>query len=368
MIFGKKRKSVKFVQEEENRTSFDNDTIKLHDNGMFKKSHDCRVFKQNHDGEKFERKGFLDNENNLTADRGMDLNAEGFVDVGNKSSGETGNIKHQVEKHHNQNSALEEYVESGLVFGKGGKRKEDTVKETKGQKVILHGLVSLCLVFMVFVVALMCGFVGGEDVVATFKKYNGVIYKGSETNNRVALMINVYWGTEYLEEMLAVLEKNNAKATFFVGKTWVEENPVLLKKMYSAGHEIGNHGSYHKEHGRLGFEQNKKEIDDCTLAVKKVLGIQMNLFAPPGGSYNKFTISAAESLGYETIMWTHDTIDWRDQNADLIKMRATSETVSGDLILMHPTKETAKAFEDIVLAINGKKLTLDTVSNTIKDQ
>lgn len=270
----------------------------------------------------------------------------------------------------NQDSGKAEQEQDGgeLLFGHCENNKECKEKETKGQKVVLHGLVSFCLVFMVFVVALMCGFVGGEDVVATFKKYNGVIYKGSETNNRVALMINVYWGTEYLEEMLAVLEKNNAKATFFVGKTWVEENPELLKKMYLAGHEIGNHGSYHKEHGRLGFEQNKKEIDDCTLAVKKVLGIEMNLFAPPGGSYNKFTISAAESLGYETIMWTHDTIDWRDQNADLIKMRATSETVSGDLILMHPTKETAKAFEDIVLAINGKKLTLDTVSNTIKDQ
>lgn len=313
MIFGKKRKGAKLVQVEENRRS--------HNNVQLEQKHDGGVFKQNYHGE----------------------------------------------KHHNENG-VQENIDDGLIYGKGGRRKEDKAKETKGQKVVLHGLVSFCLVFMVFVVALMCGFVGGEDVVATFKKYNGVIYKGSETNNRVALMVNVYWGTEYLEEMLAVLEKHKAKATFFVGKTWVEENPELLKKMYLAGHQIGNHGSYHKEHGRLGFEQNKKEIDDCTLAVKKVLGIQMNLFAPPGGSYNKFTISAAESLGYETIMWTHDTIDWRDQNADLIKMRATSETVSGDLILMHPTKETAKAFEDIVLAINGKKLTLDTVSNTIKDQ
>lgn len=283
--------------------------------------------------------------------------------------------KHEIQdkvekiKQNQDGGKTEQKQDSGaLLFGHCENNKECKEKETKGQKVVLHGLVSFCLLFMVFVVALMCGFVGGEDVVATFKKYNGVIYKGSETNNRVALMINVYWGTEYLEEMLAVLEKHNAKATFFVGKTWVEENPELLKKMYLAGHEIGNHGSYHKEHGRLGFEQNKKEIDDCTLAVKKVLGIEMNLFAPPGGSYNKFTISAAESLGYKTIMWTHDTIDWRDQNADLIKMRATSETVSGDLILMHPTKETAKVFEDIVLAINGKKLTLDTVSNTIKDQ
>lgn len=256
----------------------------------------------------------------------------------------------------------------GLVFKNSDENcEQSTAKETKGQKVVLHGLVSFCLVFVVFVVALMCGFVGKTDVIETFKSYNGVIYKGSETSGKVALMINVYWGTEYLEDMLAVLEKHDAKATFFVGKTWAEENKELLKKIYNAGHEIGNHGSNHKEHGRLGLEQNKKEIDDCSRAVKNILGIDMTLFAPPGGSYNKHTTNAGESLGYKTILWTHDTIDWRDQDKNLIYNRATSEVCSGDLILMHPTKATSEVLESIIVAINGKKLALDTVSNTIKD-
>ena len=254
-----------------------------------------------------------------------------------------------------------------LLFGHCENNKECKEKETKGQKVVLHGLVSFCLVFIVFVVTLMCGFVGGDDAVETFKAYNGVIYQGSETNGKVALMINVYWGTEYLESMLETLAKHNAKATFFVGKTWAEENKDLLKKIYDAGHEIGNHGSNHKEHGRLGLEQNKSEIDGCTVAVKSILGINMTLFAPPGGSYNKHTTAAATSLGYKTILWTHDTIDWRDQNSKLIFNRATGEVRSGDLILMHPTKATSEAFEDIIVAINGKKLALDTVSNTIND-
>lgn len=243
----------------------------------------------------------------------------------------------------------------------------EKVEKNCKEKVLIHGLVNFCLVFMVFVVVLMCGFVGSSDVVATFKEYNGVIYKGSETGNKVALMFNVYWGTEYIEGILEILEKHDAKATFFIGKTWAEENPELLKEIYSKGHEIGNHGSNHKEHGRLGEEANKKEIVDCTNTISAILGVKTTLFAPPGGSYNKQTTTVAKELGMKTILWTHDTIDWRDQDNELIFDRATSEVCSGDLVLMHPTKATSEVLERVILAINGKKLALDTVSNTIKD-
>lgn len=237
-----------------------------------------------------------------------------------------------------------------------------------GEKMLIHCLVNFCLVFIVFVVILMCGFIGEPDSISAFKEYNGVIYKGSEINGKVSLMFNVYWGTEYIEEILFTLEKQDVKATFFVGKTWVDENPDLLKKIHEFGHEIGNHGSNHKEHGKLGLEENLSEIDGCSSAVISALGVNMTLFAPPGGSYNKHTTKASNLRGYKTILWTHDTIDWRDHDRTLIFERATSEVSSGDLILMHPTKETCEALEDIVVAIKGKKLILDTVSNTIKGE
>jgi len=228
-------------------------------------------------------------------------------------------------------------------------------------------LTNLCLCFIVVITFFACNLTVGDGVVSSFKEYNGVIYAGNETTNRVGIMINVYWGTEYLEDMLNSLEKHNAKATFFVGGTWVIENPELLNKIYLAGHEIGNHGTHHKEHGRLNYNLNLKEIQDCHQAVQRVLNINMNLFAPPGGSYNKETVKSAKDLNYKTILWTKDTIDWRDHNEELIFSRATENIQSGDLILMHPTKETRNVLERVIEFVNGKKLTLDTVSNTIKE-
>jgi peptidoglycan/xylan/chitin deacetylase (PgdA/CDA1 family) len=235
------------------------------------------------------------------------------------------------------------------------------------KNITINCLFNLCLVAVVVLTFFAAGIYNKNKSVMAFKSYNGVIYAGNEQTNKVALMINVYWGTEYLEEMLNTLEKHQAKVTFFVGGTWVQENPELLVKIKNLGHEIGNHGTNHKEHGKLSYSINYNEIKNCHDKVFRVLNLNMNLFAPPGGSYNSETVKCATSLGYKTILWTKDTIDWRDQNEDLIFHRATNNIQSGDLVLMHPTAATKNVLERVIVAINGKKLALDTVSNTIKE-
>ncbi|MBQ3158607.1 MAG: polysaccharide deacetylase family protein [Clostridia bacterium] len=240
-------------------------------------------------------------------------------------------------------------------------------KENKGRRAwLFHGLINVCLVLLVFVTMAVCGYASNQEVVATFKSYNGVIYAGDENDNKVSLMINVYWGTEYIMDMLNTLDEYNAKATFFVGKTWVNEYPGMLRTIYDRGHEIGNHGSYHKNHEFLNYDENIKEIQACGFAVSNVITKEMSLFAPPSGSYNKHTVNAAKDLGYTTILWTRDTIDWRDRDEELIYQRAIQDIKGGDLILMHPTEPTKNALPRILEYIKSKKLVADVVSNTIK--
>ena len=91
----------------------------------------------------------------------------------------------------------------------------------------------------------------------------------------------------------------------------------------------------------------------------------MNLFAPPSGAYDKLTVSCADSLGYKTIMWTRDTIDWRDHDADLIYNRAIKNASGGDLVLMHPTQSTVEALPRIIEYFQTNGFNLTTVSQTI---
>lgn len=192
-----------------------------------------------------------------------------------------------------------------------------------------------------------------------------VIYTGNEQNNNVCFMINVYQGNEYIKDLLDIFDLYNVKTTFFVGGSWAVKNVDLVKEIYARGHEIGNHGFYHKDQDTLDFDSNVQEINMCHKVISENVGIEMTLFAPPSGAYNITTVDAAESLNYKTIMWTHDTIDWRDQDADLIYKRATKDLSNGDLILMHPTKSTVEAMTNILSFAINNGYNPTTVSNCL---
>lgn len=192
-----------------------------------------------------------------------------------------------------------------------------------------------------------------------------VIYSGDRSKNNVCFMINVYQNEEYVKNILDILDIYNAKTTFFIGGSWAVKNIDLIKEIYTRGHELGNHGFYHKDQNKLNFEGNVQEIKMCHEVVGKNLGIEMTLFAPPSGAYNTTTVDAAVSLNYKTIMWTHDTIDWRDQDGDLIFNRATKNLSNGDLILMHPTKKTVESFAGIIATAINSGFNPTTVSNCL---
>ena len=207
----------------------------------------------------------------------------------------------------------------------------------------------------------------GVSLTTTSSVVNGVYYSGNTESNKISLMINVYWGTEYLDDMLEILDRYEVKTTFFVGGTWAVKESDMLKKMYDAGHEIGNHGYSHKDQDKLNREQNKNEILTTHTLVNDLIGVNMDLFAPPSGAYDKTTVEVATGLGYKTIMWTdgRDTIDWRDKDSDLIFQRAIKNCKGGDFVLMHPTQATADALDRIIKEIKNLGFELCTVSENL---
>ena len=194
---------------------------------------------------------------------------------------------------------------------------------------------------------------------------NQVIYYGNQNSNKVSLMFNVYWGTEYLDGILDTLDQYGVKTTFFVGGQWVEKETEYLTKIIDHGHEIGNHGYFHKNHDQLSRQQNYDEIHTTHQLVQQLGGVNMALFAPPSGAYNTTTVEVAEQLGYNTIMWSKDTIDWRDQDSSLIYTRATKNCKGGDLILAHPTAKTLEALPDILQYYVDNNLQATTVTQCI---
>ena len=230
-------------------------------------------------------------------------------------------------------------------------------------KLFKHLGVNLVIVLML---SGLCVLAFNNQIASVFvSKTDDVYYRGNTSQNNITLMINVYWGNEYLPLMLKTLQEYNVKTTFFVGGMWVAKYPEELINIYEQGHEIANHGFFHKDQSTMSFTENQQEIINTHKLVRQYLGIEMNLFAPPSGAFNNDTIQAAQALDYQVIMWSRDTIDWRDHDADLIYTRATQNLSNGELILMHPTAETAQALPRILEYCKQHNLNVVPVSSTI---
>lgn len=231
-----------------------------------------------------------------------------------------------------------------------------------GRKVFVNVFANVVLVAVVASLAVLT--VGGATVGVFKSKDNAPVYRGNSKDG-VSLMVNVYWGTEYIDGFLDIFDKYDVHATFFVGGSWAVANPDVLAAIVAKGHEIGNHGYFHKQHSKLTLEQNVDEIENCGKVVWQLVGVQPTLFAPPSGDFGNTTLSAADKLGYKTIMWSRDTIDWRDKSANVVYERATKNTAPGELILMHPTQHTLQALEKIVQYYRDKNIRLVTVGENI---
>lgn len=221
---------------------------------------------------------------------------------------------------------------------------------------------TFALILSAAIVALACFLPVNSSAVSSVEN---VYYKGDTSSNKVSLMFNVYQNSENVYAILDILDKFSVKSTFFIGGCWAAKNTDCLKEIVLRGHEVGNHGYFHKDHAALTMEKSDEEISLCHKLVLLNTGVNMNLFAPPSGSYNKETAEGAASLGYKCVMWTVDTIDWRDKDENLIFTRA-KKAKGGSLVLMHPTDCTVKALEKIITYYIKSSLAVTTASDNIE--
>ena len=194
------------------------------------------------------------------------------------------------------------------------------------------------------------------------------IFHGNISEPKIAFACNVFWGEEFLPDMLNTLEKDNIKITFFIGGSWGKRFPNLVTELATRGHELGNHTYSHPHPNTLSKDKNKEQILRAEQLVTELTQRKTTLYAPPYGEYNDTVLSAAAELGYTTIMWSIDTIDWQRPPAEIIINRVMKKVNNGAIILMHPTESTAKALPELIRQLKNKGYTITTVSDITKQQ
>lgn len=194
------------------------------------------------------------------------------------------------------------------------------------------------------------------------------IYRGNPNKPMVGLMINVAWGNEYLPSIMETLRKEKVSATFFFDGSWLNKNAELAQQIVRAGHEASNHAYTHPNMSHLSLARQRQEIGKTEALLKTRLDARNRWFAPPSGDFNQLTIEAASGYGLKTVMWTLDTIDWKNPPASSVVAKVSSRVQAGTLILMHPTATTRDALGGIIRVIRSKGLVPGTVSATLSEE
>ncbi len=167
-------------------------------------------------------------------------------------------------------------------------------------------------------------------------------------------------------ELLDALAEYDARATFFVTGNPVMEHPHTVRRAYAEGHEIANHTLNHPDLAGLGAGGVRSDLDVVQALVYRETGYSMDLMRPPYGSTNESVASVTADMGLAQILWSVDTLDWKDRKTSLVHDRAVEGASDGAIILMHDIHGTTiDASRAIIRDLDEHGYTMVTVSQLL---
>ena len=135
--------------------------------------------------------------------------------------------------------------------------------------------------------------------------------------------------TNYL---LDNLDKYDAKVTFFVLGSRVENNKETIKRAYLEGNDIGSHTYNHRNLNLLSDSALMEEMKQANEAIKNVIGKMPSLLRPP---YGNLTNYGKEITNMNIILWNIDPLDWKYKDKNKIANEIVEHAHDGAIVLVH---------------------------------
>ena len=242
-----------------------------------------------------------------------------------------------------------------------------------------------CIVFAFLgvVCALVFTLQSAEKAVAGMRARALPIYSVETQEKKIAISFDCAWGVDYTDKLLEIMAQNEVRCTFFATQFWVEKYPQYAKKIVEAGHELGSHSRTHSYMSKFSKEEIVSELSSSKLAIEKATGQTTDLFRAPYGDYNDRLIEVAKEVGFFTIQWDVDSLDWKNLSANEIAMRVVNGAKKGSIILCHNNglhtaeslpmifstlKNRGYTFVPIGELIYKKEYTIDSSGRQIKNE
>ena len=136
-------------------------------------------------------------------------------------------------------------------------------------------------------------------------------------------------------QLLDLLARHEAKATFFLIGRHVRAVPELAKEIAARGHAIGNHTETHPSLALLSGARISEELNRCDEAIRQSVGVTPRWMRPPYGFRSPWLSGIVARRGNAGVaMWSAAARDWKPQAAEPVIQRLRHAR-GGDIVLLH---------------------------------
>jgi peptidoglycan/xylan/chitin deacetylase (PgdA/CDA1 family) len=170
----------------------------------------------------------------------------------------------------------------------------------------------------------------------------------------------------YTPQVLDILARHEARATFFLIGANARRHPELVAHIRGAGHEVGNH----TDSGGPTALMSMSRFSESLLRAEATLGLmdaRPRLFRPGGGWIRPAQLDLAIQRGYTCVLGSAYAYDPKRPPAVYIRWAITKNLGPGTIVVLHDAggdrSNTVEALPGILAAGRAKGLRFVTVSD-----
>jgi peptidoglycan/xylan/chitin deacetylase (PgdA/CDA1 family) len=187
---------------------------------------------------------------------------------------------------------------------------------------------------------------------------------------QVALTFDDGPAPRYTPQFLDVLDEARIPATFFLVGRNVRDHAGLVADRLGR-HEVGNHSWAHRDLATLDLRAIQDDLRRTHAVIRERLGRTPTLLRPPYGHLGGSTVLAADSFGYDLVLWDRQMHERRFAGNPAGQAGDIVGTVRpGSIILAHDAGDRRRlvalgALRDIVKGVQARGFEFVTVSELI---
>ncbi len=152
-----------------------------------------------------------------------------------------------------------------------------------------------------------------------------------------------------------ILEKFNAKATFFLIGQNIESEPSLVRELMHAGHTLGQHSYSHPNAWQLPSIQMVEEMIRATKSLEEVTGERVKWMRPPYGRFTPTMRQWCVENQQKLVMWDILPADYMPSvSEEDISQHVCRYARKGSVVLLHDNPKVFHKTPEALRAILSK--------------